>query len=134
MMANNEIEYQSLADLIRSRQMSLSQIRNRLLGDREFALWYKNKYDDNSSEKTNVHISYSSDSLSNENYKTIKYISGNYHPSEEIKQIVKVNNNNIYNNHSLRDVYHRFEIFKDTPYNIKYLCCNGNGMRYTRKL
>ena len=82
----------------------------------------KNKYDDNSSEKTNVHISYSSDSLSNENYKTIKYISGNYHPSEEIKQIVKVNNNNIYNNHSLRDVYHRFEIFKDTPYNIKYLC------------
>ena len=47
MMANNEIEYQSLADLIRSRQMSLSQIRNRLLGDREFALWYKNKYNDN---------------------------------------------------------------------------------------
>ena len=47
MMANNEIEYQSLADLIRSRQMSLSQIRNRLLGDREFSLWYKNKYDDN---------------------------------------------------------------------------------------
>ena len=47
MMANNEIEYQSLADLIRSRQMSLSQIRNRLLGDREFALWYKNKYDYN---------------------------------------------------------------------------------------
>ena len=47
MMANNEIEYQSLADLIRSRQMSLSQIRNRLLGVREFALWYKNKYNDN---------------------------------------------------------------------------------------
>lgn len=48
MMANNEIEdYQQLADLIRSRQMSLTQIRNRLLGDREFALWYKRKYNDN---------------------------------------------------------------------------------------
>ena len=94
----------------------------------------KNKYDDHSLEKSNVHISYSSDSQSDENCKTIKYISGNYHPSEEIKQIIKENNNNIYNNHSLRDVYNRLEIFKDTPYNIKYLCCNGNGMRYSRKL
>ena len=51
MMANNDIEdYQQLADLIRSNQMSLTQIRNRFVADREFALWYKNKYNDNAFE------------------------------------------------------------------------------------
>ena len=74
------------------------------------------------------HISYSDDD------KTTYFIKGNYHPSEKIKQLIKDNNNGIYDNTALRKIYNNFQIFTNTPYEIKYLCCDGRGMRYQKRV
>ena len=82
-----------------------------------------------------VHISYSFEDLYSSAFRQRnKFVKGFYHPSEHIVEFIKELNDGIYGNTTLRDIFTKFRVFNETKYEIYYLCCNGNGMRYRRRM
>ena len=85
--------------------------------------------------KKKVHISYSFEDLYSSAFRQRnKFVKGFYHPSEEIVELIKELNGGIYGNTTLRHIFTIFQVFHETNYEIYYLCCNGRGMRYRRRI